>query len=254
MNDVSGDSQRRHSLSDWLALHELDPVTCRRILDNIARDAAEKPATDRGPDSGYQPSDLEVDWLRTAEAMRDFLPGHRNIVDDTFENTVKTVVDRPNRSRKALTLDNGPTAYPTILYTYYGQPPDSLIVAHEFGHAVQIRASRGKFVPPIMREVCAFLSEGALLAHALRRDETQYASLSQAWGADNYKYFGRQRDRLAADLLQPTTPYKYLWNYPIARYLAIRISVHFSRDRIWSIFEGETSVRRVLCELDQFPN
>ncbi len=249
MNKHADDSQRRHSLSDWLALHELDAMTCRGLLDVMACHAAGEPAADRRLCSEYQALNREADWLRTAEAVRDFLPGQQCIIDDTLKNTVRTVVERPNQSRKALTLDNGPTAYPTIIYTYYGEPPDSLIIAHEFGHALQIRASRGKFVPPIIREVCAFLAEGALLSHAQRHDEMQYTHLSLAWMADNYKYLEKQRVRLKADLLNPNAPYKYSWNYPIARYLSFQVFGQFPQEWIWSIFQGEQSIRQVLQKI-----
>ena len=247
MNNLAGDSQsRRHSLSDWLALHELDPVTCRRLLDAMTWEAAGEPAAHN---SGYQALEPEVAWLRTLEAMRDFLSERQSIIVDTFEMTEKIVIDQRDKSRKALTLDNGPTAYPTILYSYRGEPSDSLVIAHEFGHALQIRASQGKFVTPIMREVCAFLGEGALLSHTLHRNAAQYTYLVHVWREDNYKYFGAQRDRLQAALLRPDAPYKYSWNYPIARYLAIQISERCSRDWIWSVFEGESSVQGALREL-----
>ncbi len=250
MSNIADDSQsRRHSLSDWLALHELDPVTCRCILDAITSEAAGEPAAHNGLNLGYQAPALEVAWRRTVEAMRDFLSEQQSIIDDTFEKTDKIIVDQRDKSRKALTLDNGPTAYPTILFGYRGEPSDALVMAHEFGHALQIKASRGKFVPPIIREVCAFLGEGALLSYTLHRNATQYTHLGQVWRQDNHRYFGTQRDRLQAALLRPDAPYQYSWNYPIARYLAIQISRRCSQNWIWSIFEGEASVQELLREL-----
>ena len=255
MKNLAGESQsRRHTLSDWLALHELDPVSCRRILQAMTCEAASEPVARKRGNSGYQVPDHEVAWLRTVEAMREFLSEQQSIIDDTFEKTEKVLVDRPDKSRKALTLDNGPTAYPTIFFSYRGEPSDSLIVAHEFGHALQIRASRGKFVPPIMREVCAFLGEGALLSHTLRHNPAHYTFLAQVWQADNYKYFGPQKDRLQTAMSRPDALYKYSWNYPIARHLAIQISERCSRDWIWRVFEGELSVRGVLRELAISPS
>lgn len=185
-------------------------------------------------------------WLRTTDAIRAFFPAQRSIIDDTFENTVKTRVDQRSKPRRALTLDNGPNAFPTILYSYRGEPSDSLIIAHEFAHALQITASRGKFVPPIIREVCAFVGEWALLCHALHSDPAQYRRLSQVWHNDNRKFFGTYKQRLNSALLQPEEPYKYFWNYPIARYLAIRVSERCSPDRIWMLFEGDLSVQGIL--------
>ena len=67
------------------------------------------------------------------------------------------------------------------------------MIAHEFAHALQIRASGGKFVAPVIREICAFIGEAALLSHILRENPTQYDHLVQAWRQANHRYFGRQR-------------------------------------------------------------
>jgi hypothetical protein len=244
----------RHTLSDWLALHELDPAACRRILDAVAREAATSSAGHKRSALESYTLDPETAWLRTADAMRAFFPAQRNMIDDTFEKTVKTLVAQRNKSRRALTLDTGPTTYPTILYTYLGEPSDSVVIAHEFGHAVQIRASQGKFVSPIIREVCAFIGEMALLSHALYSDAAQHRRLSQVWHKDNQKYLGTDRDQLNSALLRPEMAYSYSWNYPIARYLAIQISQRWSRDRMWTLFEGNLSVRGALRELDFEPS
>lgn len=251
MSNRAGDSQgKRHSLSDWLTLHELDPVTCRRILDAMVLEAV-TPVSDNNLKE-YQVIDPEAAWLEALEAMRDLLPGHKSIIDDTFENTVKIAVNEPDKPRKALTLDNGSGAYPTILFSYRSQPIDALVIAHEFAHAVQIVASQGRFVPPIIREICAFLGEGALLFRALRRHQAQHTHLSQAWQEDNRRHFGAQKERLRAALSISDAPYRYAWNYPVARYLAIQISDRCSQDCIWSVFQGKSSVKDVLREL-RFP-
>lgn len=251
MNNLSGESRsRRHILSDWLALHELDLKTCRYILAAIAREASGEPAKLKPLNTAHHALDLEVAWLRTVAAMRDLFVNQQYIIDDTFEKTSRIVIDRPRKSRKAVTLDNGPTAYPTILFSYGGEPSDYLTIAHEFGHALQNRASRGKFVPPILREVCAFLGESALLAYTQRCNEARYAHLLQVWIDENARLFGALRGRLEADLLRPDTAYKYSWNYPIARYLAIQISERCPSDWTWSVFEGKASVQGVLQKLD----
>jgi hypothetical protein len=252
MNVPADDAQsRRHSLSDWLALHDLNPVTCRQILDLMPRAAANARGKDDG--LGYDAIDPELAWLRTVEAMRDFFPKQQGVIEDTFEKTTKIVLDEGEKSRRSFTLDNGPGTYPTIVYSYREAPIDSLVIAHEFAHAVQIRASRGKFIGPVIREICAFLGEGALLSYVLRRDTTLHTHLVQAWGEANRRYFGVQRERLQAALLTPDAPYKYTWNYPIARYLAIQLSDRCSNNWIWSVFEGDASIGSILRELD-FPS
>lgn len=249
---VNSTERREHYLADWLALHELDAVECGRILDDMADDLPEGDGVHPPSDAAYQAPELKAAWQSTIEAMREFLPERRDMIDDTFEHTDKIAVDR-EKSRKALTLDNGPTSYPTILFSYRGEPIDCLVMAHEFGHALQIRASGGKFIPPIMRETCAFLGEGALLSHAMHRDAARYPHLAAAWRKDSDRYFGAQRERLRAALAAPATPYRYAWNYPIARHLANRIARYGSRDWIWSVFSGEMTLPALLQALANSP-
>jgi hypothetical protein len=250
MNDFAGDSQRRqHTLSDWLALHELDPVSCRGLLDVMNSDAAGGVATQKSGSLACQAPDREVAWQKTAEAIRCFFPRHRDMIDDTFENSVKVCVEQRDGSRKALTLDNGPTAYPTILYSYQSEVSDWLVMSHEFAHALQIRASRGIFVSPVIREVCAFIGETALLSYTQQSNAAQSTALVQVWRDDNDTYFGAYRDRLRAALLRPDALYDYSWNYPVARYLSIEISKRCSKDLVWRVFEGEFSVKKLLREL-----
>lgn len=243
---ANGLPDRRHTLSDWLALHQLDQVSCRRILESISPELA--PARTGHDRTGSKTHTLcpEKAWLRTVDAMRAFFYTQRSIIDETFEKTGKTFVNRGNKPLRALTLDNGPNAFPTIFYSYRGEASDCLIISHEFAHALQIRASRGKFVPPIIREVCAFLGEWALLSHAKDNDGAAYRRLSQVWHTDNRKIFGIDKDRLTSALLELETPYSYSWNYPIARYLAIHTSQRSSRDEMWKLFEGNLSVQQIL--------
>jgi hypothetical protein len=244
---------RRHTLSDWLALHELDPVACRRILQAIPQEVITEWTGQECPALEGHELCPEGAWLRTADAMRAFFPAQRSIIDETFEKTSKIHVNQRSKSRRALTLDNGPTAFPTIFYSYRGEVSDSLIISHEFAHALQIRASCGKFVPPIIREVCAFIGEWSLLSHTKPGDAGQHRRLSQVWHEDNRKFFGTHQQRLRSALLRLEMPYRYSWNYPIARYLAIRISERWSRDQMWKLFEGDLSVQEVLRKLASEP-
>lgn len=241
--------RRQHSLADWLALHQLDAATCHRILEAIAGTRASDPPIADSPDHEYRTPDLDAAWHRVVEALRRFLPERQDIIDATFAGTTRIVLHRPDGSRKAVTIDNGPAEFPTILFSYRGAPADILMMAHEFGHALQIRASMGRLVPPIMREVCAFLAEYALMSHVQQRRPAHYNHLAKAWRKDDQRYFGAHRDRLAAAMLAPATPYLYSWNYPVARYLASQIVERYTHDRIWRIFTGEASVQVALQEL-----
>jgi hypothetical protein len=248
------DETRRHTLSDWLALHELDAPLCRRILDAGTRQLDGMPREQGAPALGAHPLDPEAAWLRAVDALGCFFPAQRSLIEDTFGKIARVLVsDDAKRSQRALTLDNGPAAYPTIIYRFRGKPSDAVVIAHEFGHALQITASKGKFVTPVMREVSAFIGEMALLSHSLDADAVQYRHLSRVWQHDSRKYFESDGRRLEQALHDRGTAYSYCWNYPIARYIATTIAGRGPREHLWTIFEGGVSVRQVLGELDGSP-
>ena len=239
---------REHHLADWLDLHDLSPITCRRILD-AASDLALAPPDNDPSASVDDMIDLDSAWQGVVESMRQFFPEQVNVIDSTWERTARILVTRPGTSRRALTIDNGSTSYPTIVHSFTGQPSDWLVLAHEFAHALQIRASEGRFVSPIMREVCAFVGEWALLSAAMSTDAARYSALSRIWHSESQLYFGPRRRRLISALLRPETPYSYSWNYPIARFLSIRVQARYPRKRVWEIFEGQVSVDTLVWEL-----
>ena len=76
---------KRHNLSDWLALHELDPTLCRQILSAAARQVGGQPADHEKPASEEDALDPDVAWLRVVDAMCAFFPTQRSIIEDTFD-------------------------------------------------------------------------------------------------------------------------------------------------------------------------
>lgn len=248
-DQIDQPQSKQHNLVDWLDLHKLDHKTCLRLLHEISREAAEIPTCRNRADR--QPLNLDPDgvWRKITSAMFNFLPEHKSLIEETFQRSKKIAVDGQGKSRKALTIDHGPAQYPTILYNYFGDISDLFVVAHEFGHAVQIRASEGKFMTPIMREICAFLSEGAMLSYCLKEDDFADRDLLKHWQRSSHRYFGKRAIDLEIALRNDNAIYEYGWNYPIARLLAIRISNNFSREMLWNVFSGDYSVRRVLNQL-----
>jgi len=240
---------RTHRLADWLDLHELSPFDCRRIL-KAAASLATAPAPQGQVSRADHKLELETAWHSVADSMRLYFPAQKGRIDDTFEKSLRMLVAREGRSRAALTIDNGPNSYPTILYSFAGEPADCLVLAHEFAHALQISASEGRFVSPIIREVCAFVGEWALVSYALATDAAQHRHLSRIWHTDSQRYFNVGKRRLIAALSQPDAAYRYSWNYPIARYLVIQVLERFSQDGIWELFEGHMSVAGLLRDID----
>ncbi|WEK04370.1 MAG: hypothetical protein P0Y65_19680 [Candidatus Devosia phytovorans] len=243
----------QHSLSDWLQLHELSQATCRSLLDAMPLRSTMSGCYRRAAEPDGTVIDVDTAWGTAVEAMRAFFPAQKDIIDLAFANTTRLLVARRQGSRKAVTVDNGANTYPTILYSFAGEPADQLVLAHEFAHALQIVASEGRFVSPVMRETCAFLGEHTLLAHIASLDAMQHHCLTQVWNADNQKYFGSGKRRLAAALSQPDQAYSYAWNYPMARYLGVQAQSRLTPTDIWALFEGHVTVAGLLRDLGVQP-
>lgn len=241
---------QQHVLGDWLALHGLDKQTCLQLLDEIAHESAKIPAYRSHPDQSLS-LDPDGVWTKVKSAMCRFLPEHQDIIEETFQRSTKIAVAGQGKSRKALTIDHGPEKFPTIMYNYYGEISDLFVVAHEFGHAVQIRASGGGFMSPVMREVCAFLSEGAMLSYCSADDSNFSEILSDHWYKSNRRYFETLAIKLKESLQHVDKIYEYSWNYPIARFIALKISDGFSKDLIWRVFSGDYSVKMVVDQLSR---
>jgi len=247
---IDRDRAKQHNLGDWLHLHGLDRETCHRLLDEIGLEAAKIPPYPSN--LGQQSLSLDPDgvWTEVTSAMCKFLPEHQSVIKDTFQGSKKIAIAGQGKSRKALTIDNGPDQYPTIMYHYFGDLPDLFVVAHEFGHALQIRASEGQFMPPVMREACAFISEGAMLGFCSSKDLQCQDDGLQYWRKVNKRYFDNLAIKFKSGLSNDGESYQYSWNYPIARLLALRISDNFSRDLVWNVFRGDFSVKQVLDQLE----
>lgn len=102
---------------------------------------------------------------------------------------------------------------------------------------------------PVMREVCAFLSEGAILSYCSSENARLGEDLLKLWQKSNRRYFGTLARKLKESLKTSDAIYEYGWNYPLARFFALEISQSFSRDLMWRVFSGDYSVKRVLNQL-----
>src|SRR5262249_29849942 len=158
-----------------------------------------------------------------------FFPAQGDVIDEASEKVKRVVVSQRGGQHRALTINNGPSSYPTVIYRWLGEPSDLMVVAHEFAHALQILTSKEKFVTPIMREVCAFTGEIALLLSMSGTNSLEYQNLSYVWRKDNEKYLELDGKTLRSALYKMNSVYSYSWNYPIARVMAIAISLTSSR-------------------------
>jgi len=106
---------------------------------------------------------------------------------------------------------------------WQGQPNDLICLAHEVAHAVQINLSNHAFMPPMAREVCAFLGELAVIEHAYDLSPDLFGALRDVWHKENEAYLGCDLEALSTALANPSAPYDYRQNYPAARLAAVEL-------------------------------
>ena len=237
---------QRHTMKDWLALHGIDREDCTVLLADLARREPSAPSRCAKPDRTGETWEEEMMWPLAVAAVAELLPLHKATIENTFARSQKIVIPAERKTARAATIDHGPATYPTILYRLRGDASDVLMIAHEFGHALQIIASGGRFVTPVIRELCAFTAEIALLRYCKAHDPHRYGSLLENWQADSRRYFGKLATDFAAALADDENQYEYRWNYPLARLLSLDLANCQSEEMVWNVFCGELTVREII--------
>jgi len=230
-------------MRDWLVLHDIDQVFCERLFA-----IAEKYCDPKVPKrSKIQSSRLEITadqaWQQAADAMCRRFPRSLAIVETVILNVKTDFSPNPATGSRAFTLNDGGNGFPLVSCNFRNSASDCLIIAHEFGHAVQIVASKGQFLTPVMREFCAFIGELALLSYLQNCDQALHHKLLPVWQSDSSKLFDQNLQSLKAALNDLNTPYDYQWNYPISRVLSLESETQLSSEKIWEQFGAKSTPR-----------
>ncbi len=235
--------QPQHSLEDWLKLHRLGAQQCREML------ALPLPAEAESKVVGLSKLRAEKAGLGASEAWALARDALGNVFNEEslclaqVHSSTQTLFDPdPEKFPRAFTLNDGGAGVPLVVCNYRGGIADILTLAHEFGHAVQLVASGANFVAPAPREICAFLSELALLEHLRTQNPALHVKAKGVWqGAVGNTWRNDRIDLLAAlDAPDPQgCSYDYQWNYPVARLLAIRAFTSLPPQALWPLFEGK---------------
>lgn len=96
-----------------------------------------------------------------------------------------------------------------------------LTVAHEFFHVLQALETQSRVVPPVLREVGAFVGELALIGFEAGVPAVHRRQYRQIWKQENQFYVEAAGALLDRALKQPKHPYHYRMNYPLARFIAL---------------------------------
>jgi hypothetical protein len=221
-------------------------LTFNRItLDQVHCILAERPkatSTFRKDKAKSMPPLLELvspdeAWGYVAQALAHAFPSQREMIESVEKHTITCFVSRPHMEQQALTIDEGKPNYPTVVCSYSGRPEELITMAHEFAHALQIMSSKEEGMPPVLREICAFIGELALLEYSKEKNICQYSALKKAWNLQNRDYLGRNLTHLKTALSQEAGEYNYTWNYPVARIIAVQLYPDKGIHTLWSLFE-----------------
>ena len=139
------------------------------------------------------------------------------------------------------TVDLGKACPPFVSAHFDGSVNGLVLIAHEFGHAVQIVATSrhsGKStsrVPPAAREVCALLSEIAMLRY-LNVDCRTRQPHTNGFRVRWRQYLGTFMRALIFASKRPDTPYDASWDYALAATWAISLVKTKSTDLVTRLF------------------
>lgn len=228
-------SKRRATIADWLEFNGLSREAVLRQLALI--EPLYGYALDISEAQSYLGLSADKAWALCAEAMRAAFPGLKPEIDQIEAGAPKCLKRKSIKHPEPFTYDLGFQKLPFVSLHYRGLAKDLLMMAHEFGHAVQIVASwqcgEGQ-MPPIARECCAFIAELALLGAWTKNPGVLLAG----YRADSAVYFGANRGALLDALENISPPYRYEWNYPLARIMAAHLWEDKDREGMSELFRA----------------
>ncbi|MGM0824043.1 MAG: hypothetical protein ACQEUY_04905 [Pseudomonadota bacterium] len=216
-----------YTCTDWLALHGLNASEVEGVISAFCAGKLECSPLVLSTDNKASP---RSDSISTQESCYKFIvvPALARAFDNDNEvqHLMRNQVDflSLNDSEKTpCTVCHGSGNSPTVLMNWNGRAEDLLCLAHEAAHALQLLLSKHELMPPVAREICAFIGELLLLDYVKAHLPHLYASLLDVWHSENSFYLGDCVDALTDALNHPEISYHYYQNYPLARLAAVQV-------------------------------
>jgi len=237
-------------LCDWYAVHGFRQIDLKDILFAIRRGAARAPHCwlHAVGEPGMMPPPIPPVGKAFSDMVQPALNHSLGLHINLSGITLQVVADEPGFL--PYTLDRGADAPPKVVIRDMASVHDLLCLAHEIAHAAQLLLSRGSFMPPVAREVCAFLGEMALVEWARMREPDLFPGLLAAWLQDDAAYCAADLDPLSEALGDPQTPYEYRMNYPIARAAAVLLFENATPAALGELFAaGDAAMALLPLEL-----
>lgn len=233
----------QYTVQDWLELHALTPEEildyCGQLQGTYTPDIINAQATDAT-------AGLTLDFDQSLEYL--VLPSLHELLggQDLDLSSVKIVCHKIGEIDLPYTEWCDEISAPTIHLVWSGNADDLICLAHEMAHAAQMILSKNEFMPPVAREVCAFLGELALIRFAKTQSEALYQELCGVWRRENLRYMGSDIAQLVDDLKAGFAPYNYRHNYPMARIAAMLLFARQYESAPAELFLSGSTATKVL--------
>ncbi len=212
-------------LADWLTLHELSIADCARLLDLVVK--VPPPADD-------PLADITDPWGLVIGHLGQALPPAGNVLDQIRADVQVDLDPDLTRFPRAFTLHDAGGGLPFVSCPRTGLLSDLLVLGHELGHVCHVLNHPDSPPPPALRETVACLAEW-LVARAA---DSGFPHLAALQAARDHRSSARSARVLGAAMANPSAPYSYDWNYPVARVIARRVVTTLPPDALWDIFRG----------------
>lgn len=235
-------------VDDWLSLHDLNFDTVRIALTKIENFHRVAPTLPPSPQYGLFPQlKAENAWKLAAESLSGQLP-NLELEITRVALGCKRDFYAPSQNSPYTLIEND-RDFPTVSMSYNGSAADILCVAHEFGHVLQLYLAGGDFIPPMYREIAAFLAEHVFLEYMEEIQPELGMDIRAAWELDNQIYFENDGKLLLDALKMPKiTKYNYRHNYPLARSIAAKMKKTSSEEDWFQVFHGNLEAMKLLID------
>jgi|GEM_PF-1576502 len=232
-------TKTQYSMRDWLSLHGLTSEEAQEYCGLISR----KIPTGKTREEINTPSVTNLKFSLEQSLANLILPSLRDIIGEKVANSidlskVQVVRHKSGELENPYTDWNSELGAPVIHLVWSGTADDLMCLAHEFAHAMQMSLSGGSFMPPVAREVCAFIGELALIRFMKTQSDAAYKALRTVWYQENERYLGSDLARLRVDLRSSQIHYNYRHNYPFARIIAMSLFATRASSDLADIFSS----------------
>ena len=235
--------------AEWMALHDISQHGAIRpsVLEMLLREATKQTEINRnGFHQGcgaacYSDQDTHLSaataWNMVVDSLVRRFPLRREQIQTVAAQTRVSFEGAEDGKSVAYTIpgDGGRSSF--IRVPFGGKIDDVLTLAHEFGHALQADCAATSFVPPIDREIAAFIAELCFVENLRNTDHQLFDMACKAWQRNRSRTLHTDGSALFKALRQPKAAYEYRLNYPLARIGAERAVAWLPDKLLWRFFD-----------------